>query len=55
MIQIDMEMPNNCLECPIWGIGDRGFICNIKGAIVDSNMETRRPDWCPLREVEKND
>ncbi|MBO7374354.1 MAG: hypothetical protein J6U09_00905 [Lachnospiraceae bacterium] len=54
MIQIDMEMPKNCLECPMWGLSDLGFMCNIKEAIVDSNMETERPDWCPLREV-KND
>lgn len=51
MIQIDMEMPNYCLECPMWELGTRGFMCNVKERIIDSNMETKRPDWCPLREV----
>lgn len=54
MIQIDMEMPNECHECPFqmkWkdGVQDNWYMrrCIIKNQII----EYPRPKWCPLKEI----
>ena len=55
MIAIDMEMPENCVECR-FGRGDYGFchampenFCGYVNQIEDEG----KPDWCPLRQVDK--
>lgn len=55
MIAINMEMPENCVECR-FGQGDYGFchampenFCGYVNQIEDEG----RPDWCPLRQVDK--
>ena len=46
-----MEMPNNCQECVC--INDEYFYCQAVGRQPqDENVISRRPDWCPLVEVQ---
>lgn len=53
MIQIDMQMPNNCLECPacnehlMCAIG-----CKHEGWVENdvSDFSQSRPQWCPMKE-----
>lgn len=49
MIQIDMEMPENCDKCPMCeeDYGD----CVLLKSFSAGWIQQRRPD-CPLREVE---
>lgn len=55
MIQIDMEMPENCLRCPM----QFGGWCYVRPPEVDERVaptvdeawERGKPDWCPLVEV----
>lgn len=57
MIQIDIPMPDNCQECQFLfdtlESGTTYYYCF--GCGENINQEniciTRRPDWCPLREV----
>ena len=45
------EMPNNCQECVC--INDEYFYCQAVGRQPqDENVVSRRPDWCPLVEVQ---
>lgn len=55
MIAIDMEMPENCVECR-FSQGDYGFchampenFCGYTNQIENEG----KPDWCPLRHVDK--
>lgn len=62
MIQIDIDMPEDCDACPCcemfdlqenWGkckIANREFICF---GTVDDNGNTHRPEWCPMKEVKQ--
>lgn len=62
MIQIDIEMPEYCDECPCcemydlqenWGkcrITNKEFCCL---GTVDDKGDYHRPDWCPLKEPEQ--
>ena len=50
MIQIDMQMPENCSECRF--ATERGF-CKAKPEdFCGYTDDTKRPDWCPLKERE---
>ena len=54
MIQIDMPMPDNCLECR-FNTSEFGY-CNAMpiefvGQVSDSE-EDGRPEWCPLKAQE---
>jgi hypothetical protein len=55
MIQIDMPMPENCLDCPACNeylmcaipVNGRGF-----GENDVHDYSQSRPEWCPLKEQE---
>lgn len=55
MIQIDMQMPKNCLDCPACNeylicaipVNGRGF-----GENDVSDFSQGRPKWCPMKEQE---
>lgn len=59
MVQIDMEMPKNCAECPFnVEFNDICYCCLINGCdglMPDSYEEvtTQKLSKCPLREVKK--
>jgi hypothetical protein len=54
MIQIDMQMPKNCIDCPAC---NEYLMCAIpcdgrgwgENDVKDFNQS--RPEWCPLKEV----
>lgn len=54
MIQIDMDMPKSCADCPC-GDAQDGW-CYVHNEVLERmgngypSIETR-PDWCPLKEV----
>ena len=57
MIQIDMEMPNSCYDCPFkknYRNNDFGIHCECE---LDDDyrtiniLEHSKPQWCPLKEV----
>ena len=56
MVQIDMEMPKSCADCPfkIPSSDNTEFICKILWLhfILDEQNKSRSP-ICPLREVKK--
>jgi hypothetical protein len=50
MIQIDMDMPENCFCCKLSFAGH----CPVAGRpiqILNSNCVLKRPQWCPLKDV----
>jgi hypothetical protein len=55
MIQIDMQMPKNCLDCPCC---NEYLMCAIpindrKWSEKDvTGFSEGRPEWCPLKEQE---
>ena len=55
-ILIDIEIPQNCKECPFSDIVVVGhiyreqYICNFSGK-HQSLRRQKRPDWCPMREI----
>lgn len=56
MIQIDMPMPNNCLDCPAC---NEYLTCAIPvngrkwGENDVREFSQNRPEWCPMKEQEK--
>lgn len=54
MIQIDMPMPNNCVECR-FNVSEFGYCnampVNFCGHVNDFE-EDGRPEWCPLKAQE---
>jgi len=56
MIQIDMEMPNDCLNCPAC---NEYLMCAIpcngrgRGENDVKDFSQSRPEWCPMKEQEK--
>lgn len=52
MIQIDVQMPKNCSECPC---NNDYMNCGVTGTSFYNEEEKdpleTRPDWCPLKEV----
>ena len=56
MIQIDMPMPNNCLDCPAC---NEYLMCAIPvngrkwGENDVREFGQGRPEWCPMKEQEK--
>jgi len=55
MIAINMEMPDNCVECR-FNVSEFGY-CNAMpvefvGQVSDRE-EDGKPEWCPLRQVDK--
>ena len=58
MIQIDMEMPKTCNECPCSCIGFMRY-CRINERDFDvetitDNFDYKRQKWCPLKEGDAN-
>lgn len=54
MVIIDIDMPKSCRECPI--SSRILLLCHVKKEIIDSEnyLQQKRPDWCPLKEINKN-
>ena len=53
MIQIDMEMPENCFDCRF----SFAYHCPVAGhpiPIPNSNCVLTRPQWCPLKDAGPN-
>lgn len=50
MLQIDMRMPNNCINCPL----THDYVCLVTDRYLDESLTgaygEERPDWCPLKE-----
>ena len=64
MIQIDMDMPSCCNECPcVYDGGSRLInLCQAKDyehwievRLSPNNIRKKRPKWCPLIEVKDGD
>lgn len=56
MIQIDMPMPKNCLDCPACNEYLMCAIpCNGRGWGENDvkDFSQSRPEWCPMKEQEK--
>ena len=50
MIQIDMEMPRNCCECPLQDVSN-SFACSaIETFMNTASFSCTRPEWCPLHD-----
>lgn len=54
MIQIDMDMPKSCADCPC-GDAQDGW-CYVHNEVLERTgngypSTGTRPDWCPLKEV----
>lgn len=48
MIQIDMDMPRNCCECPFRSV-QNNFACSAIETFMNTAAFTnKRPEWCPL-------
>ena len=66
MIQIDMDMPKQCISCPLCkhihladsplliyacGKGMRPIYSHETAEGVDEFCKMQKPEWCPLKEV----
>ena len=51
MIQIDMDMPRNCRECPAMHELNGSDICTVPVKKIEDSYAKGRPEWCPLIEV----
>ena len=53
MVQIDMEMPKSCFECPCQQTMNMGcsYWCGISNFRTDDSTIDKRHPKCPLREV----
>ena len=55
MIQIDMDMPRNCCECPFRSV-QNNFACSAIETFMNTAAYTnKRPEWCPLHFENKNE
>ena len=56
MIQIDIDMPTNCADCPVFNAYDMedGYCRQTLEFIPMKTFNDKRLDNCPLKEV-KND
>ena len=54
MIQVKIEtpMPEACIDCLFCISGEKCLIKDIRFGWQDNWIDTHRPDWCPLEEVE---
>ena len=50
MIQIDIQMPTGCAECPCYEKSLYGK-CNLKKEWLSVQDNAKRPEWCPLKET----
>ena len=52
MIQIDITIPKSCYECPIAN-EDGFYLCKANGHYLEDDCCDRRPQWCPLKEIDR--
>lgn len=55
MFIVNESMPKSCSDCPCFFSGDdyRGIDCKIGfGGIMWEDMDSKRPSWCPLVELQ---
>ena len=43
-----MEMPENCTECRLLGVGRWCWAIPVDETQPGATREDKRPDWCPL-------
>lgn len=46
-----IDMPKACYECPFAYITLRERECLIEDMDIDVDVKSKKPTWCPLREV----
>lgn len=47
-----MDMPEHCIDCPCHFAGTSTVVCGVKKEkLLTDDIETYKPDWCPLREL----
>lgn len=48
-----LDMPEHCIDCPCHFTEESGMVnCGVmKKELVSDDIETYKPDWCPLREL----
>jgi hypothetical protein len=47
-----LEMPKYCIDCPCHFAGMSTVVCGVnKEKLMADDIETYKPDWCPLRPV----
>ena len=50
-LELDMELPSMCAECPLRKTKDGRFYCSASGvAITDECVYGKRPFWCKLKD-----
>lgn len=49
---LEIETPKYCFDCPCHFAGESGMVvCGVeKRELLSDDIETFKPDWCPLRE-----
>lgn len=50
-IELDMEIPKNCMECRFHGVDGIFDSCIITGCLLEDNEDKQRNKNCPLKEV----
>lgn len=53
-VMIDIQMPENCLLCPVHREKGENIICPIRWSIA-AFPGKGRPSWCPLTETEASE
>lgn len=44
------EMPSSCIDCPCHFAGMSTVVCGVnKKKLLTDDIETYKPDWCPLK------
>lgn len=48
-----LDMPKSCIDCPCHFAEENGMVyCGVmKKGLLSDDIETYKPDWCPLREL----
>ena len=45
-----LEMPKYCIDCPCHFAGMTTVVCGVnKKKLITDDIETYKPDWCPLK------
>lgn len=53
---LKIDTPKVCIDCPCHFAGESGLVmCGVeKRELLSDNIETFKPDWCPLREQQSD-
>lgn len=57
MIQIDIEMPERCIDCPCLSEDEIESWCAIPGtpySLLSKERYEKKPDWCPLKQAKED-